>query len=191
MAVPAQENSDLSDACANAPAMRSNRFFNCTSMCAATDAPDVGHPSLRTRRRFFPISGSEELEKLLASFRDRSADQNGKMSIVRVATEVPGTGRPSLPALWDAMELAIGTLCRSVSAGIGQIGVLSSFPMRPETAPRNSADSSRCHFHRGRAGEGMGGISRKTWGKANVFRNPNDGRTRRCNGGEEGVGWEA
>jgi hypothetical protein len=55
----------------------------------------------------------------------------GKMSIVRTATEVPDTGRPSLSALWNAMELAIGKLCRSVSAGIGQIGVLSPFSMRP------------------------------------------------------------
>ena len=54
----------------------------------------------------------------------------GEMSIVRAATEVPGTGLPSLSALWDAMGLAIGKLCRSVSAGIGPIGVLSSFPMR-------------------------------------------------------------
>jgi hypothetical protein len=29
---------------------------------------------------------------------------------------------PSLSALWNAMEQAIGKLCRSVSAGIGQIG---------------------------------------------------------------------
>jgi hypothetical protein len=55
----------------------------------------------------------------------------GKMSIVRTVTEVPGTGHPSLSALWDAMGLAIGKLGRSVSAGIGQIGVLSPFPMRP------------------------------------------------------------
>ena len=54
----------------------------------------------------------------------------GEMSIVRAATEVPGTGRPLLSALWDARGLAIGKLCRSVSAGIGPIGVLSSFPMR-------------------------------------------------------------
>ena len=66
----------------------------------------------------------------------------GKMYIVRTVTEVPDTGRPSLSALWNAMELAIGKLCRSVSAGIGQIGVLSSFPLRPHYfINRSRADS--------------------------------------------------
>ena len=92
-------NSDLSDASANAPAMRSNRFFFCTPTCVATDAPDVGHPSLRTLRRFFRFREAMRWEN---SVQHRTNDLRagmGKMSIVRAATEVPATGRPSLSAL--------------------------------------------------------------------------------------------
>ena len=41
-------NSDFSDAYANASAIFPNSFFFCNSMCARTDAPGAGHPSLRT-----------------------------------------------------------------------------------------------------------------------------------------------
>ncbi len=80
---------------------------------------------------FFRFWETKGWENAMQDCANDPLDGMGEMSIVRAATEVPGTGRPSLSALWDAMGLAIGKLCRSVSAGIGQIGVLPPFPMRP------------------------------------------------------------
>jgi hypothetical protein len=130
-------NSDLSDACANASAVRSNRFFNCTSMRAATDAPYVGHPSLRTRRRIFPISGSE---LLLASFRECSAGRNGT-NVHRAGSDGgPGHGTSvAARVAGEAIGTAIGNLCRSVSGGIGQIGVSFSFAWHVPGAPVGTA----------------------------------------------------
>ena len=79
---------------------------------------------------FFRFRETKRWENAMQDCANDLRSGMGKMSIVRAATEVPGTGRPLLSALWDAMGLAIGKLCRSVSAGIGPIGVLSSFPMR-------------------------------------------------------------
>ena len=79
---------------------------------------------------FFRFRETKRLDNSVHACANDPLAGMGEMSIVRAATEVPGSGHPLLSALWDARGLAIGKLCRSVSAGIGQIGVLSSSPMR-------------------------------------------------------------
>ncbi len=73
-------NSDLSDASANAPAMRSGSFFFRHPMRARTDAPDAGPPSLRARGRFFRFGMAAQRAGM------------GKMPIARAATDAPGHG---------------------------------------------------------------------------------------------------
>ncbi len=111
---------------------------------------------------FFRFREAKRLDNSVHACANNPLAGMGKMSIVRAATEVPGRGRPSLSALWDAMGLAIGKLCRSVSAGIGQIGVLSSSPMRgalrAEKCGRDACietQENRCADSKGLEGGGI------------------------------------